>query len=57
MELWHVGLCYLCAVIGALIGAIMDMDQHDEIRDSAYARGYRDGRSDEIDERLRRSER
>lgn len=54
MELWHLGICLMTLVIGVLLGTIVDLNQHDEIRDTAYKQGYRDGRMDEDEERTRR---
>lgn len=43
MELWHLGLCLLCAVMGAALGVIVDIDSREKEADKAYHVGYRDG--------------
>lgn len=55
MELWHLGICLMTLVIGVLLGTIVDLNQHDEIRDTAYKQGYRDGREDgRLEDNIRR---
>jgi hypothetical protein len=44
MELWHLGQCLLCLVIGAVIGVIVDIESSDKAENRAYHMGYKEGK-------------